>query len=149
MSGNTATMDELMSFYKSEQYQNLLNEFAIQSKRKLGEIISDAFDLFFRLLHCQRRYMILDVPFEKVITEVVTNKDTFLNYQVSATEFFNEQEIDTTYLIEKFCEFYLLQIGDRFRLLNYLIIDKPLMFHSAKYAKEITQLYHQTVSIID
>ena len=161
MAGNAATLDELMSFYKSEQYisllsefanrskqyPNLLNEFAIHAKQELDDREADAFNLFFKLLYCQRRYMILGVPLEKVISEIESNKETFLNYQVSATDFFNEQEIDSTYLIEKFCEFYLLQTGDQNRLLHYLIVVKPsISFSPRKYAKEITQLYHQTIN---
>jgi len=147
MAENMTTLEELKSFYESEQYQTLLNEFANRSKRELGSREFDMFRLYFKLSYCQRRYMILDVPFDEVLSVIENNKDTFLDYQIAAAEYFNEQDIDTTYLIEKFCEFYLLQAADKNRLLHYLIFVKSkISFQHRIYAKQITKLYHQTIS---
>jgi hypothetical protein len=146
MAENELTLEELTSFYESEQYQNMLVEFTNRSKREFGSRETDMFNLFFSLSYCQRRYMILDVPFSKVLSEIERNRDIFLDYQVSATDFFNEQEIDPTYLIEKFCEFYLLQTGDFRRLHYYLTIAKPsISFYPRKYAETITQLHKNAV----
>ena len=91
--------------------------------------------------------MVLNVPFNEVLSEIEKNKEEFLGYQVAAIEFFDEQEIDTTYLIESFCEFYLLLAGDQNNLFFYLNAVKPRMHFSKKiYAEQITNLYNQTIS---
>ena len=147
MGDNTPSLEELKSFYESESYQSALNEFSNRTNKEFDKReFVDMFTLFFKLSYCQRRYMILDVPFQDVLSEFEKNKDRFLDYQVAATEHFNEHEIDTTYLIEKFCEFYLLQTGNQERLLHYLIIVRSnISFSQRKYLKQITKLYKQTV----
>jgi len=147
MGDNTPSLEELKSFYESEPYQSALNEFANRANREFDKReFVDMFALFFKLSYCQRRYMILDVPFREVLSEFEKNKDNFLDYQVAATEHFNEQEIDTTHLMEKFCEFYLLQTGNQERLMHYLMIVRSgISFSYKKYLKQITKLYDQTV----
>ena len=147
MEDNMPTLEELTKFYNSEQYLQLLNEFVARSKRELGSRETDMFRLFFKLSYCQRRYVVLNVPFGEILSAIEKNTDTFINYQVAATEFFDEQEIDTTYLIEKFCEFYLLLTGDQNNLHFYLNAVKPRMHFSKRlYAEQITNLYNQTIT---
>jgi len=147
---NMPTVEELGQFYNSEQYLKLLNEFSDRSKRELGSRETDMFRLFFKLSYCQRRYMILNVPFSEVLSAIEKCTNTFIDYQVAATAYFDEKEIDTTYLIEKFCEYYLLHTDDKNRLIDYLVMVKPSktsMFHRPRlYAKQITNLYNQTIS---
>ena len=139
------TLVELKTFYDSEHYQNMLYEFATRSNREFDHReFDDMFRLYFKLTYCQRRYVILNVPFFDVLSVISSHRDKFLNYQIAATEFFQIQEIDTTYLIERFCEFYLLHTGDYSRLLSYLFIVKPsISFRPRQYADKITTLYRQ------
>ena len=152
MSKNSPRLEELKElkeFYDSERYLNLLNEFARRSNRELeSREAFDMFRLFIKLSNCHGRYKILDVPFADVLSVIETNRETFLDYQVAATVFFDERHIiGAAHLMEKFCEFYLLQSGDDNRLLRYLASSKSeISFQPVKYAEKITKLYRQTVS---
>ena len=145
MAGNVPTLDELKTFYDSELYRSMLSEFSSRSNREFDSMeFADMFRLFLKLTHCQRRYIVLDVPFAEVLSAIEKQTDKFLDYQVAAAEYFNVQEIDTTYLIERFCEFYLLQADNPSRLLNYLTFLRPsISFRPRQYAEEITKLYNQ------
>jgi len=141
------TLEELVEYYNGQEYLNLLNEFSNLSKREMGSIEMELHRLYTRLTYIQRRYLVLDAPFSEVISEIEKNKDTFIDYQVAATNFFDEEEIDATYLIEKFCEFYLLMIGNEKRLYFYLNAVKPrIYFNKPQYIEQITKLYNQTIS---
>ena len=150
MADNMPTLEELVEYYNGEEYLNLLNEFSDRSKRELRNRETDMFRLFFKLAYCQRRYMVLNVPFSEVLSAIETCTDTFIDYQVAATEYFDEKEIDTTYLIERFCEYYLLHTNDKKLLMKYLFIvktSKTSILHMPQiYARHITNLYNQTIS---
>jgi hypothetical protein len=149
---NRATVEKLKALFESELYQNLLNEFAKRSKCELDNQ-HDANALFEKLKrHCHRCYLFLRVPFDEVLLEFERSKDNFLEYQLAASAYFGENDksefgekslIDKTYLIERFCEFYLLQKGDKNRLWGYLLSTK--VPHVQKYAEQITELYEQTL----
>ena len=149
------TLEELNHLYESEQYKNLLKEFANRLSRDIVDIVkleNDKHNLFFKLLYCQRRYMALNEDFANVVEVIENNRAQFLEYQVAVTEHFNEQEIDTTYLIEKFCEFYLLHTGNIKRLYNYLMAVHSNTSNTHKtsnipriYQDVITNLYYKTL----
>jgi len=145
MAENMPTLEELKAFYDSELYQSMLCEFSNRSNRKFDHNeLDDMFRLFFKLTYCQRRYLVLNVPFSEVLSAIEKQTDKFLNYLVLAIEHFNVQEIDTTYLIEKFCEFYLIQADNPSGLHHYLTVVKPsISFRPKQYAKEIIKLYFQ------
>ena len=164
------TVENLKSLYNSEMYQSLLNEFAKRTKHELDNREQNLTALFNKLTHSRRRYMILNVPFDEVLSEFEKSKDDFLKYQIAATIFFSENDkhpdgefpkgeesdeddkseveevfgIDKTFLIDKFCEFYLLRTGDKERLLHFLKTTR--MPFAKKYAGQITKLYQQTFS---
>jgi hypothetical protein len=149
---NLPTVNKLKSLYESKLYQNLLNEFAKRSNRELDNGEQDTSVLLNKLSYCQRQYLLLDIPFEEVLSVFENSKEQFLDYQIAATAFFTEIEdanlpevskIDKTYLIERFCEFYLLKVGDKKRLDFYLSSSK--VPHSGQYAEQITKLYEQTI----
>ena len=163
---NPPTVANLKSLYESEQYQDLLVEFDKRSKHKLDNREQNQTALFTKLTRYQKRYLILNIPFEEVLSEFEKNRDEFLNYKIATIAFLNEKEdenpdgefpkveelgeedksetievfgIDKTFFIDKFCEFYLLKTGDKERLLHFLKTTKmPL---AKKYAGQITKLY--------
>jgi len=157
------TVDNLKSLHDSELYQNLLRKFTERSNRKLDNENRNSTVLYSKLVYCHRCYHILGVPFEKVLSSFEKNIDQFLDYQLSVTVFLEAEDktlkleksawsksdlisawgIDTTFLLERFCEFYLLQSGDKERLLRYLIMRN--VSYSQKYAAQISKLYHRTV----
>jgi hypothetical protein len=168
---NPPTVENLKSFYESDVYQDLLSEFAKRSKHKLDNREQNTTVLFNKLTRYQNRYLILNIPFEEVLSEFEKNKDDFLNYQIAAITFFNEKVdenpagefpkgeepdeddksevievfgIDKTFFIDKFCEFYLLKTGDKERLLHFLKTTR--MPFAKKYAGQITKLYNQNAS---
>ena len=144
------TLEELVEYYNGQEYHNLLNEFSNLSKREIGNTEMELHRLYTRLTYIQRRYLVLGVPFNEVTSEIEKNKNTFIDYQVAATNFFDDQEIDATYLIEKFCEFYLLTIGNPKRLFYYINAVKPRMyFNKPQYIEQITKLYNQTKILIE
>lgn len=167
---NPPTVEDLKSLYESKMYQNLLNEFEKRSKHKLDTRKEDPTRLFNKLTYIKRRYLILNIPFGEVLSEFEINKDVFLDYHIAMTEFFNEESdesldgefpegeepgkedkpeveevfgIDRTFLLDKFCEFYLLKTGDKERLLHFLKTTR--MPYAKKYAGQITKLYKQTM----
>ena len=155
------TVENLKTLYESEIYQNLLHEFVERSNRELDNREQEAFDLFHKLVYCQRRYHILGVSFEEVLSAFEKHSDIFLEYQLAATAFFEDEDtnpyfeksdltgvwgLDKTYLIERFCEFYLLQTGDQQRLWYYLTVTRKMQPNRNKrYTEQITRLYHQTI----
>ena len=168
---NPPTVENLKSLYDSEMYQSLLSEFAKRTKHELDNRAQNLTALFNKLTHSRRRYLILNIPFDEVLSEFEKSKDDFLNYQIAATLFFNEEEnenldgefpkgeepdeddksevvavfgIDKTFFVDKFCEFYLLKTGDKERLLHFL--KRTSMPFAKKYAGQITKLYKQTCS---
>ena len=110
------TVENLKALCESELYQSMLNEFAERSNRVIANLIDDLAALLGRLAYCQRRYHILDIPFDEVLTVFEKKRDIFLDYQIAAPTLFSDDckdagktgFFDTTYLIERFCEFYLL-----------------------------------------
>ena len=166
---NPPTVENLKSLYKSDMYQSLLNEFVKRSKHGLDNREQDLTVLSNKLARFQKRYLILNIPFEEVLSEFEKSKVDFLNYQIAAIAFFNENDedpdgefpegeepdeddkselievlgIDRAFFIDKFCEFYLLKIGDKERLLHFLKTTK--MPFAKKYAGQISKLYKQTL----
>jgi hypothetical protein len=168
---NPPTVENLKSLYESDMYQGLLSEFAEHSKHKLDNREQNQIALLNKLTRYQKRYLILNIPFEVVLSEFEKNKSEFLNYQIAAIAFFNEEVednpdgefpkgeeldkedksetievlgIDKTFFVDKFCEFYLLKTGDKERLLHFLQTTR--MPFAKKYAGQIMKLYKQATS---
>ncbi len=165
---NPPTVEDLKSLYESEVYQNLLSEFEKRSKHKLDSREKDSTSLCNTLTNIEKRYLILNIPFEEVVSEFEITQDLFLDYHIAATYFFSKENEDDpggeypkgeepdkddkpktievlgiakTFLLNRFCEFYLLKTGDRERLLHFLKTTR--MPCAKKYADQITMLYKQ------
>ena len=166
---NPPTVEDLKSLYESEMYHNLLKEFSKRSKEPLDTRQQNATELYHLLTDTKRQYLILNLPFEEVLTEFEKYKNEFLNYLLAFYEFFTEESdnehpdgefpegeepgeddkseiietfgISKTFFLNKFCEFYLLKVDDKEQLLHYLkAIRIP---YAKKYAGQITKLYKQ------
>jgi hypothetical protein len=163
---NPPTLENLSSLYESELYQGVLQEFAKLSKHKLDERKEDSMTLINKLNYNVRRCLILNIPFEEILSEFEIHKDNILKYWLAKAEFFMETEnedsdgefpkgeepgeddksvvlqifgISKTALLDIFCEFYLLKTGDKERLLHYLKTTR--MPSAKKYAVQITKLH--------
>ena len=151
MVDNMPTLEELNFLYESNQYRSLYKDFVSRLNIDVGKKENDTFNLFFKLLFIQRRYMILNEDIKDVWQVIDENREKFLDYQVAVIEHFNDYEIDATYLIDKFCEFYLLYKGNDKRLFSYLIAIKsntstPNTSNIPKlYQEVITEKYNQTL----
>ena len=154
------TVENLKVLYESEMYQNLLSKFIERSSLKLDNRESNSAVLYSKLVYCQRRYQLLNISFEELWEAFENNIDLFLTYQIIATDFFNQKDrtlefglmesdlinvnnIDKTYLLERFCEFHLLQSGNKERLICYL--GRTKVMYIVKYAEQITKLYRQAI----
>jgi hypothetical protein len=156
------SVENLKVLYESELYQNVLSEFVHRSNRELDNFEPNSTGLYNKLEYCQRRFGILNTPSKKIMSAFGENRNKFLEYQIAATIFFSEKDknlefrmeksdlingfskIDPTYLLERFCEFYLLQTENKTRLLQYIGYHKTLFI--VKYVEQITQIYRQTIS---
>ena len=150
MNMEPVTVENLKTLCESDLYQSMLNEFAERSNRVIANLKDDWTAFRSRLVYCQRRYHILDIPFDEVLTVFEKKRDVFMEYQIAATSLFSEDcknvdktgFFDTTYLIERFCKFYLLLSGDKNRLCRYLVVIHRLHYN-VKYADKITHLYQK------
>ena len=75
---NPPTVEDMKSLYEGEAYQNLLQEFNKRSKYKLDNRDEDHTVLFGKLTRLQRRFLILNISFEEVMSEFVNNGDALL-----------------------------------------------------------------------
>ena len=166
---NPPTVEDLKSLYESDTYQNLLSEFAKLSKHKLDNRESDDSRLFNILSIIQRRYVILNIPFDEVLSEFEKQKEVLLKFTILSTNFFIEHDEDPdgefpegegpdaeeksevietlgiakTFLLDKFCETYLLNLGDKERLLHFLKTTR--MPQAKKYIGQISKLYNHSL----
>ena len=114
---NQPTVEELKSLYESEMYQNLLNEYAKRSNRALDNSEQSASELLDELTFCQKCYAILDASFEEILSEFQKSKDLFLDFLIAYSKKSKDKEIELpfvpkiykTFLLERFCDFYLLK----------------------------------------
>lgn len=146
---NLPTSEDLQFLFQSELYNNLLIRFDSVSAYKLDKrnhnypaVIKN---------YIQKKYLILNIPFEEVLKEFELNQEKLLQYFLLKITYFNDwkkkytkDDIKTlgiikTFLLDIFCEFYLLKGGDKERLFHFLkTIQMP---YAKKYQKEITELY--------
>jgi len=147
MVDNMPTLEELNFLYESKQYKNLYKDFLIRLNKEVGKRENDMFNLFFKLSFIQRRYMILNVDIKDVWHVIDENRERFLDYQNAVTEHFNDYEIDATYLIDKFCEFYLLYKGNDKRLFSYLIATKSNTSNNPRLYQEVIIEKYKQISI--
>lgn len=165
---NLPTVENLESLYNSKMYQDLLTRFDERSKHKLDTREHDRIWLLTVLTHYKGRYVILNIPFEEVLSEFEKDIDEFLEYELAATAFFIGKKDDhpdgefpkgeqpgkddksvviesfgiaRSFFIDKFCEYYLLRTGDKERLLHFLKTTR--MPYAKKYAGQITKIYKQ------
>lgn len=165
---NPPTLHNLKELYYSELYKTLLLEFERQSIHRLNQRAENEMSLINTLGYTQRRYLILNIPFDEVHEKFKLFQSDLLNYTLLTTDYFIKKKdefsdgefpegeepgdenksvvlevlgISRTFLLDKFCELYLLIEGDEDRLFHYL---KTIRIPEAKkYQKEITQLYQQ------
>ena len=138
---NKPTVAELKSLYESEMYQNLLHEFTKRTNQELDNE-RDESELLNELTRLQKHYAILDTPFEEILSEFERSKDQYLDYRIANLKKCNHAEIelplvskiDRTYLLECFCDFYLLQTAARKRFLSIHEYLTPENVHK-KYLK--------------
>ena len=167
---NPPTVNDLRNLYKSEIYQNLLKEYDKRSKHKLDSRQENEMYVVNQLTSIQKRYLILNIPFKEVLSEFEQKKEELLDFFVYRINFFNDKEddcpdgefpkgeeldendksvviekfgISRASLIDIFCEFYLLNIGNKERLLHYLKTTR--MPQAKKHAGQITKLYAQSM----
>ena len=113
---NKPTVAELKSLYESEMYQNLLHEFAKRSNRELDNNEDDQSELLRRLTWLRKCYALLDAPFEEILSEFKRSKDLFFDYLIARLKKRSNDrialpivsKIDKTYLLECFCDFYMV-----------------------------------------
>ena len=113
---NMPTVAELKSLYESEMYQNLLNELAKCSNRELDKNEQDQSELLEKLTFLRKCYALLDASFEEILSEFKRSQDLFLDYLIANLQKSNHDrleipvvsKIDKTYLLDCFCEFYLM-----------------------------------------
>lgn len=168
---NPPTVNDLKSLYESETYQNLLKEYDKHAKYKLDTRTGDYMGAINMLANVQKRYLILNIPFEEVRSEFERKKEDLLKYSILKINFFNDKEDDCPdgefpkgeepgeddksvviesfaisrfILIDNFCEFYILNIGDKERLLHFLKTTR--MPQAKKFAGQITRLYKQAMT---
>ena len=167
---NPPTTENLVTLYENAMYQELLTEFERKSTHKLNET-RDRASLSSQFSHITRRYLILNIPFEEVLAEFEKLKKTVLEFTRLSVDFFSAQDDDTlgefpageepgeddkpvvvkklgvarTFMLDKFCEAYLLHLGDKERLLHYLKTTR--MPGAKKYAGQIAKLYKQAIAL--
>ncbi len=161
---NPPTTENLKELYNSTSYQNLLIEFEKQSNHKLEKEEDAVPDLYKYLNFIQRRYLILNIPFEEVCVEFEKLKEKLLGFTIRSIDFFVAEEtnadgefpegeepdeeedhtyeeggVSRTFILDKFCEAYLLELGDKERLLHFLKTTR--MPYAEQYLRQITKLY--------
>ncbi len=167
---NPPTTEDLAALYESAMYRDLLAAFEQKSGHRLDARDMDRSGLTIPLSHLKRHYLILNIPFAEVLSEFARLKETVLRFTLLSVDFFAAQEdeadgefpageepdeddksatvenlgIARTFMLEKFCEAYLLDTGDKARLLHFLQTTR--MPNAKKYAGQIAKLYKQAVS---
>lgn len=165
---NPPTIDELEKLYFSSTYQNLLGEFAKVTKQIFYEGLEDRNALWNILGHTRRSYLILNLTFEQVNFEFERLKGQILLFAIALADFFGKEPnndldgefpngeehenedrpaniealgIAKTFLLDRFCEFYLLQTGDKELLANFLKLTR--MPFAKKYQGQLNKIYKQ------
>ncbi|MCD8178471.1 MAG: hypothetical protein LUE98_14040, partial [Tannerellaceae bacterium] len=158
------TIQDLKNIYHSDIYQKMLKDFNTHSAYKLSQ--EENSDNSFN--NIQRRYLILNVSFDEVRSNLQKWHKRIVRYAILTTAFFSKKPDDLpdgefpegeesgeenksevieelgvsrTWLLDKFCEFYLLETGDKDRLLDFLKTSR--MPGAKKYQRDITKLYNQ------
>lgn len=132
------TIQDIKALYHSKSYQKLLNKYLISSPYAPDEQEEDYMVLLRELNRIKRKYILLGIVPDKILIEFESQKEVLLSYALLYTKFFMEygdpsekssmalkksmkkNGISHTFLMERFCEVYLLYIGDRERILRYL-----------------------------
>ena len=165
---NPPTIEDLMVLYESDVYQTLLDEYSKRARYKLDSRPEDEMSIIKSLANAQRNYLILNIPFEEVLSEFEMRKEDLLKYSIIKINFFNNLDNNCTdgefpegeepdkddkwevietlgicksFFFNNFCELYLLNTGDKERLLHFLKTIR--MPYAKKYAGQITKLYKQ------
>jgi len=163
---STPTIDDLKNIFHSELYQQTLIDYDNVATYKLDEREEDATSLYNILDRCKRDFRFIGLTTEQVIEHFEKIRIKLVSYTIYCTEFFmaepeddgefpEGEELDEkdksvtlkvfgitkTFLLDKFCELYILETMDKERLLEYLKITR--MPGAKKYAGQITKLYKQ------
>lgn len=167
---NPPTVSDLKHLYESKVYQDLLNEYDKRARYKSDTRQEDQMRVIHTLTNTRKRYLILNIPFEEVQSGFEQKKEELLNYCIYRINFFNDMDdghpdgdfpegeepneeeksvvierfgISRFFFLDCFCEFYLLNIGDKERLLHFLKATR--MPQAKKFIAQITKLYKQAM----
>ncbi len=158
---NPTTTEDLIELYNSDLYKDILSAFG-----KKFELAHASSDLQMIRQVVARYYLILNIPFKEVLSEMKAFKHEFLSFCIEKSTFYNNKKdehpdgefpegeepdekekskvikthgISRTFLMNNFCEFYLLKNGDKERTLHYLKTTR--MPYAKKHLSEITKIY--------
>lgn len=159
---NPPTTEELISLYQSDLYEKILNRFS----KGTNAFINNKYDLQLIRQSITQEYLILNISFEMITKELQIYEAEFIDFSIKRYKFYNsfidknpdgefaegeeldkgdkseiieENGIAKSFLLNNFCEFYLLKFGDKERLLHYLKTTK--MPYAKKHQTEISKIY--------
>jgi len=159
---NPPTADDLIELYESNLYEKLITEFS----QKTNVTLVGEFDKQLIRQVTIKHYLVLNLPIEKIITELKNSKSKFLNFCVERSNFYTnrtdknfdgefsegeelseeekseiveEHGTSKSFLLENFCEFYLLKLENNKRLLHFLKATR--MPFAKKHLSEISKIY--------
>ncbi len=159
---NPPTAEDLISLYESDLYNEILTEFG-----KKIRLADNSYASQMIRQRIQKKYLILNIPFDEVLAEIQSFKDEFLNFCIARARFYEDRNpdgefaegeeleeeeksvtiknwgISKTFLFDNFCEFYLLKNGDKERTLHFLKTTR--MPYAKKHLSEITKIYKQSL----
>ncbi len=162
---STPTIDDLKKIFYSDIYQQTLTDYDKIAIHKLDKRDDDAtsFNILSRL---ERDFKFIGLTTDQVFEHFERTRLKLVPYTISCTNFFITQPeddgefpkgeeqgqenksvtlkvfgISRTFLLDKFCELYILETMNKDRLLEYLKITR--MPGAKKYAGQITKLYKQ------
>lgn len=163
---STPTIDDLKKIFYSDVYQQTLTDYDKIATHKLDKRKDDATSLYNILGRRERDFKFIGLTTDQVFEHFERTKLELVSYAIACTNFFIAQPEDDgefpkgevqgeenksvtlkvfgivrTFLLDKFCELYILETMDKDRLLEYLKITR--MPGAKKYAGQITKLYKQ------
>jgi hypothetical protein len=162
---STPTIDDLKKIFYSDIYQQTLTDYDKIATHKLDKRDDDvtSFNILSRL---ERDFKFIGLTTDQVFEHFERTRLKLVPYTIFCVNFFIAQrEVDgefpkgeeqgeenksitlkvfgmsRTFLLDKFCELYILENMNKDRLLEYLKITR--MPGAKKYAGQITKLYKQ------
>ncbi len=165
---NPPTSEEIINLYTSTSYQNLCDEFELQTAEKIIDLNGKSSII----QSLKRHFLILNIPMSEVIKEWELNQVNLLRFSVEKNRFYKEKQskmndegeipvsedlgdenrsliieqlgISKTIFLNNFCEFYLLKQGDKNRILHYF--KSTRMPHRNQHLSIIRKAFKSTIS---